>query len=69
MLYATTHEGVVRLEYYDSEACERGAQGKRTIPLRDCTGVKQSVGDKTRPYIFELQSQIGAFDDKGTLIV
>ncbi len=59
MLHATSHEGVIRMEYFDSDACEIGSLGKRTIPLRDCSGIKQSVGDKTHPYVFELQSQIG----------
>lgn len=59
MFYATSHEGVVRLEYFDNEACERNGLGKRTIPLRGCSGVNQTVGDKAHPYVFELQSQIG----------
>ncbi len=59
MLHATSHEGVIRMEYFDSEGCEIGSIGKRTIPLRDCSGIQQSVGDKTRPYVFELQSQLG----------
>ncbi len=59
MLHATSHEGVIRMEYFDSDACEIGSLGKRTIPLRDCSGIKQSVGNKTQPYVFELQSQIG----------
>ena len=61
MLYATSHEGVIRLEYFDNEACERSGVGKRTIPLRDCSGVNQTVGDKIHPYTFEIHSQIGMF--------
>lgn len=59
MLYATSHEGVIRMEYFDNEACEIGSLGKRTIPLRDCSGIQESVGDKTHPYVFQLQSQLG----------
>ena len=59
MLYATSHEGVVRMEYFDNESCEKSGIGKRTIPLRDSSGIKQSIGDKTHPYVFELQSQLG----------
>ena len=59
ILYATTIEGVVRIEYYDNESCEATQIGKRTIPLRDCMDFSQSVGHKAHPHIFELTSQIG----------
>lgn len=59
VLFATTHEGVVRIEYYDNESCEATQIGKRTIPLRDSIGLAQIPGNKTQPYMFEITSQIG----------
>lgn len=59
MLHATTHEGVVRLEYYDTEELARNDVGKRTIPLRDSSPPSTAVGDKLHPYVFQLTTQIG----------
>ena len=59
MLHATSHEGVVRLEYYDSEECARLDVGKRTIPLRDSTAPSTTTGNKLHPYVFQLTTQIG----------
>lgn len=59
VLYGTTHEGVVRLEYYDSEECAKSEVGKRTIPLRESTAPASAVGNKINPYVFQLKTQIG----------
>ena len=59
MVFATTHEGVVRMEYFDNEGSEATQIGKRTIPLRDSIGLAQMPGNKTQPYMFEITSQIG----------
>ena len=59
VLFATTHEGVVRIEYYDNESNEVAQMGKRTIPLRDSIGLVQIPGNKTQPFMFEFTSQIG----------
>ena len=59
MLYGTSHEGVVRIEYYVDENSERSQIGKRTIPLRDCSKIQQCVGDKIRPYLFEFTTHLG----------
>lgn len=59
MLHATSHEGVVRLEYYDSEEFAKSDVGKRTIPLRDSTAPTTAVGNKLHPYVFQLKTQIG----------
>ena len=59
VLHATTHEGVMRVEYFDEEDHEAPGLGKRTIPLRGAHGIVQSAGSKTRPFVFEFSSQIG----------
>ena len=59
VLHSTTHEGVVRLEYYDSQDAARNGVGKRTIPLRDSTSLNVTSGDKLHPYVFQFTSQIG----------
>ena len=59
VLFGTTHEGVVRIEYYDNESNEVAQMGKRTIPLRDSIGLVQIPGNKAQPFMFEFTSQIG----------
>ena len=59
MLYGTSHEGVVRLEYFDSQESSKTGAGKRTIPLRESKGIELATGDKLHPYVFQFTSQIG----------
>lgn len=59
ILYRTSHEGVVRIEYYDSQECAKNGVGKRTIPLRDSRELSTAPGNKLHPYVFQLTSQIG----------
>lgn len=61
VLFATTHEGVVRMEYYVDEVSEKSQIGKRTIPLRDSSKIQQGVGDKVHPYVFEFTTQLGEY--------
>jgi len=59
MLYFTTHEGVVRLEYYDNPESMVTSTGKRIIPLRECTDLSSTIGNKIHPYAFQFTSQLG----------
>lgn len=59
ILHGTNHEGVVRIEYFDSEEYAQSDHNRRTIPLRDSSKVEQTMGNKVHPYIFQFNSQIG----------
>ena len=59
MLHCTTIEGIVRLEYFDSESFEATAMGKRTIPLRQCRDLAPAGGSKTHPYVFQFSTPMG----------
>ena len=59
MLHCTTHEGVVRMEYFDSKEAARSGAGRRTIPLRDSSSMSTAAGDKLHPYVFQFTSQLG----------
>lgn len=59
VLHNTSSDGVVRIEYYDDEAGEMAEANKRTVVLRGFGECRQLPGDKLRPYVFELTSQIG----------
>ena len=49
----------MRIEYYDDEAGEMVGGSRRTILLRGFGECRQTTGDKSHPYVFELTSQIG----------
>ena len=59
VLHGTTRAGVVRIEYYDNEGCEITGEGKRTIPLRDCSSLSEMVGSKVHPYVFQFKTPLG----------
>ena len=59
MLHCTTIEGVVRLEYFDSESYEAMGMGKRTIPLRQCRDISPTGGTKRHPYVFQFSTHMG----------
>ncbi len=59
VLHATTHDGVVRLDYYEREDHEATEIGKRTIPLRECMGLSPGVGTKSHSHVFEFKTPIG----------
>jgi hypothetical protein len=59
VLHCTTIEGIVRLEYFDSETYEATAMGKRTIPLRQCKDISPTSGTKTHPYVFQFTTPMG----------
>ena len=60
MLHSTTHEGVVRLEYYDKEESAIKGENKRVIILRNCTGCcETSEYKRTRPHAFQFTSNLG----------
>ena len=59
ILHGTSHEGVVRVEYFDNNDCGVNGVGKRTIPLRDSSELTIGTGNKIHPYVFQFRSQIG----------
>lgn len=59
VLHSTTIEGIVRLEYFDSDEYETTCIGKRTIPLRECSNLSPTTGTKTHPYVFQFTSHMG----------
>ncbi len=59
ILHGTSHEGVVRIEYFDSQESAMNGIGKRTIPLRDSRDFDTAPGNKLHPYVFQFTSQIG----------
>ena len=60
VLHGTSHEGVVRLEYYDTEEAEIKGENKRVIVLRNCTGCIETFEfKKARPHAFQFSTQQG----------
>ena len=59
VLHATSHEGVVRLTYFDDEESELRGADVRTVNLRNCTGCCESSVYKTHPYAFQFTTAMG----------
>ena len=55
----TTHDGVVRFEYYDNEESEVRGDNKRVILLRNCTGCIETSEFKSKPFAFQFSTQQG----------
>lgn len=52
VLYATSREGVVRVEYYDSEEDQLKGHNKRNIHLRSCTSCGKTSEYKRFAFTF-----------------
>ena len=62
VLKSTTHEGVVRLEYYDSQEESVTGANKRVILLRNSTGCCETMEyRKTRPYALQFSTRLGIY--------
>ena len=60
VLRSTSHDGVVRLEYYDKEENEIKGENRRVIILRNSTGCCETSDYKrSKPHAFQFSSSIG----------
>lgn len=68
VLRSTSHDGVVRLEYYDKEENEIKGENRRVIILRNSTGCCETSDYKrTKPHAFQFSSSIGRYTRQQTL--
>ena len=65
VLRSTSHDGVVRLEYYDKEENEIKGENRRVIILRNSTGCCETSDYKrSKPHAFQFSSSIGTQNSK-----
>lgn len=61
VLYDTSLDGVVRIDYYETESKHLSDSDRRTIPLRGYEDLQQISGDEIHTFVFEFTTQIGKF--------
>lgn len=59
VLRATSHDGVVRLNYYDSEEGEVRGADVRTVNLRNSETCTASAAYKSHPHAFQFATLLG----------
>eukprot|EP00731_Ephydatia_muelleri_P020844 Em0013g571a len=59
VLYDTSLDGVVRIDYYETESKHLSDSDRRTIPLRGYEDLQQISGDEIHTFVFEFTTQIG----------
>ena len=59
VLYDTSLDGVVRIDYYETESKHLSDSDRRTIPLRGYEDLQQISGDEVHAFVFEFTTQYG----------